>query len=68
MPCIVLNIVQNIIANAPTLIYGFLNHKISCIVVVNKDATLRLSVGIENIKDLLEELERVFGELEEKEW
>ena len=32
------------------------------------DATLRLSVGIENIKDLLEELERVFGELEEKEW
>ena len=32
------------------------------------DATLRLSVGIENIKDLLEELECVFGELEEKEW
>ena len=27
------------------------------------DATLRLSVGIENIKDLLEELERVVGEL-----
>lgn len=30
------------------------------------ESTLRMSVGIEDVKDLLEELERVFGDIEKE--